>query len=417
MALALLVASLSTGVSGEESVPTSETESHFSHNLQSPFQCPGAPFIVPSDNYVSANYHYCRGDECNSGPPYYNHQGIDLKLYENGQPNTTPGVVPVYAAYEGTVILMDPPEGCNVSVSLDIRHENVGGQSVVYTYYTHMANAACTESYIEVTNGKWVEQGQLIGYQGNYGASSVHLHFSVNYPGLNEYYNNQDPSPFLWLNVNGDKGASPGYITSDRCTKCCGQCCCKTSSASSFDLCASVLSSTAFSSPTATFAPSVAPDPTSTPLPTLLPTITTLPTIEPFTAWKQAVVQVNTTPPSSAHYKLARSVFGTSGGRRTSTQYVMQGTSGQTTGVERRESSHYVLQSGYWGIQSLACNLPADLDGDGEVTVADILQVANLWRCRSGDECYDEYFDMDKDGDIDIVDIMLVVVHWGETCG
>ena len=44
------------------------------------------------------------------------------------------------------------------------------------------------------------------------------------------------------------------------------------------------------------------------------------------------------------------------------------------------------------------------------------MQVASLWRCRSGDDCYDDYFDMDKDGDIDIVDIMLVVAHWGETC-
>lgn len=57
-----------------------------------------------------------------------------------------------------------------------------------------------------------------------------------------------------------------------------------------------------------------------------------------------------------------------------------------------------------------------DSDGDCEVTVADIMEVANRWRCRSGDDCYDERYDIDKDGDIDIVDIIKVAAHWGETC-
>jgi protoporphyrinogen oxidase len=50
------------------------------------------------------------------------------------------------------------------------------------------------------------------------------------------------------------------------------------------------------------------------------------------------------------------------------------------------------------------------------VGVEDIMLVANRWRCRSGDGCYDEHYDLDHDGDIDIVDIMKVAVHWGETC-
>ena len=51
------------------------------------------------------------------------------------------------------------------------------------------------------------------------------------------------------------------------------------------------------------------------------------------------------------------------------------------------------------------------------MNVADVMQVANRWRCRTGDGCYDDDYDLDKDGDIDVVDIMLVVVHWGESCG
>jgi hypothetical protein len=50
------------------------------------------------------------------------------------------------------------------------------------------------------------------------------------------------------------------------------------------------------------------------------------------------------------------------------------------------------------------------------VDVADIMLVANCWRCRLGDGCYNEDYDLDRDDDIDIVDIMLVVKHWGERC-
>jgi RHS repeat-associated protein len=60
--------------------------------------------------------------------------------------------------------------------------------------------------------------------------------------------------------------------------------------------------------------------------------------------------------------------------------------------------------------------LPQDLDGNGEINVVDIMQVASRWRCRHGDDCYDAVYDLDDDGDIDIVDIMKVAAAWGETC-
>jgi hypothetical protein len=62
------------------------------------------------------------------------------------------------------------------------------------------------------------------------------------------------------------------------------------------------------------------------------------------------------------------------------------------------------------------CYLPADLDDNGRVDVADIQLVASRWRCKCGDVCYEPRYNFDGDCDIDIVDIMLVVVHWGETC-
>jgi hypothetical protein len=57
-----------------------------------------------------------------------------------------------------------------------------------------------------------------------------------------------------------------------------------------------------------------------------------------------------------------------------------------------------------------------DFDGDGRIEVDDVMQVANRWRCKCGDSCYNSLYDIDGDCDIDIVDIMLVVKHWGETC-
>jgi len=62
------------------------------------------------------------------------------------------------------------------------------------------------------------------------------------------------------------------------------------------------------------------------------------------------------------------------------------------------------------------CYLPGDLDCDGDVDIDDVMIVANRWRCRCGDGCYDSRYDIDRDCDIDVVDIMKVVVHWGKTC-
>jgi len=66
---------------------------------------------------------------------------------------------------------------------------------------------------------------------------------------------------------------------------------------------------------------------------------------------------------------------------------------------------------------STSCVLLGDLDSDGDVDVADIMQVASRWRCKCPDTCYDSRYDIDGDCDIDIVDIMKVAAHWGDTCG
>lgn len=58
-----------------------------------------------------------------------------------------------------------------------------------------------------------------------------------------------------------------------------------------------------------------------------------------------------------------------------------------------------------------------DLDGDGDVDVQDIQQVASRWRMTDEDPDWDPRYDLNGDGIITIVDIMKVAAHWGETCG
>lgn len=54
-----------------------------------------------------------------------------------------------------------------------------------------------------------------------------------------------------------------------------------------------------------------------------------------------------------------------------------------------------------------------DFDGDGDVDVVDIMQVASRWNTKAGDPNYDATYDLDSDSDIDIVDIMRVAAQWG----
>jgi len=80
------------------------------------------------------------------------------------------------------------------------------------------------------------------------------------------------------------------------------------------------------------------------------------------------------------------------------------------------------VQTGTWHegtdveLNLTVCSLFGDLDCNCIVDVADIQQVANRWRCKCGDSCYNPLYDVDGDCDIDIVDIMLVAGRWGERC-
>jgi len=117
---------------------------------------------------------------------------------------------------------------------------------------------------------------------------------------------------------------------------------------------------------------------------------------------------------TSTNYDQSWRVLSGAGAPANSANFAVDGSLSQLA-IGIAEGSNYSVESGYW-YGPVTCIIAGDLNCNCEVNVADIMLVANLWRCRSGDECYNDYCDIDEDGDIDIVDIMLVVKHWGETC-
>jgi len=64
----------------------------------------------------------------------------------------------------------------------------------------------------------------------------------------------------------------------------------------------------------------------------------------------------------------------------------------------------------------MSCVLFGDFNGDEQVDLNDIQAVASRWRMVYTDPAWNPRYDLNGDGIITVVDIMLVVAHWGETC-
>ena len=108
------------------------------------------------------------------------HHGLDLGWNSNhGGANQ-----PIYAAEDGTVIIVKDNDKSNVSWGnyVKIDHGNK-----VYTLYAHLKQGA------QVKKGQKVKKGDLIGYMGNTGHSNGnHLHFEV-YEGSADTTHRVDP--------------------------------------------------------------------------------------------------------------------------------------------------------------------------------------------------------------------------------
>jgi hypothetical protein len=166
--------------------------------------CKNAPFLLPSDGLIGLLWQ----DPAAPYSLFHRHSGLDI--FGDGKA----GTVPVYAAYEG--YLYRQPGWVSTVI---IKHDDpLQPGRTIWTYYTHMASRDGTTSFISSnfppgTDGRWVDQGTQLGYQGEYNGSGVpiglHVHFSIVQSEANGTYKNEaqtgntlDPSPYLGMPLN-----------------------------------------------------------------------------------------------------------------------------------------------------------------------------------------------------------------------
>ena len=93
-----------------------------------------------------------------------------------------------------------------------------------------------------------------------------------------------------------------------------------------------------------------------------------------------------------------------------------------TTGYRDLMDTYVLFGDPFMRLNLPACDA-ADFDKDRQITVADIMQVANHWDTEWGDwdtvwgdGGFDRKYDLDDDGDTDIVDVMRVAALWDAVC-
>ncbi len=167
--------------------------------------CRDAPFMMPSTGMIG----FIWGDSFRVG---HHHTGIDIFS------GTIAGKTPVYAAYDGYLTRM---VDWRSSLIIRIPSDPLNPGQQIWTYYTHLADPSgisfISDAFPPGTDNMFVEQGTLLGYQGNYSGTSgnptgVHLHFSIvkddgNGGFLNELEisNTLDPSPYFGLDLNANE--------------------------------------------------------------------------------------------------------------------------------------------------------------------------------------------------------------------
>lgn len=145
-------------------------------------------------NYVSITQEFKQGK----------HHGLDLGWSSKHGGSEQP----IYAAEDGTVIIVRDNDKSNVSWGnyVKIDHGNK-----IYTLYAHLREGAV------VKKGQKVKKGDLIGYMGNTGHSfGNHLHFEI-YEGSANTTHRVDPQPRTYVYEGqivseGSKGAVLYYV-------------------------------------------------------------------------------------------------------------------------------------------------------------------------------------------------------------
>ncbi len=161
------------------------------------------PFTFPTDGFIG----YLWDDYFRPG---HRHQGIDIFTSESS------GETPVYAAYDGYLTRL--PEWKS-SLIIRVPRDPLHPQNQIWLYYTHLAdldgNSYIVADFPAGISDIFVEEGTLLGYQGNFSGTigkpvGIHLHFSlVMDDGQNSFLNELDirntldPSPYFDLPLNG----------------------------------------------------------------------------------------------------------------------------------------------------------------------------------------------------------------------
>ncbi|MFW5690931.1 MAG: hypothetical protein ACOCXZ_00405 [Chloroflexota bacterium] len=168
--------------------------------------CPGAPFLLPSSGFVGLLY----ADPARPYNGLNRHTGIDI--FGDGPP----GEVAIVAAYDGYLTRL--PDWLSTVI---IRHDDpLQPGRTIWTYYTHMASRDGSESYVSSafppgTEEVFVEQGTLLGFQGEYNGSGprigLHVHMSIVESDASGWFKNEarlgntlDPSPYFGLPLHID---------------------------------------------------------------------------------------------------------------------------------------------------------------------------------------------------------------------
>ena len=161
------------------------------------------PFLFPTEGYIGFLWD-------DSFRPGHHHQGIDIFS------KSSSGETPVYAASDGYLTRLSDWKS---SLIIRIPHDPLQPDRQIWIYYTHLAdsdgNSYIIPDFPPGTANYFIEEGTLIGYQGNYSGSignpvGVHLHFSIVLDDgsgsfLNELsiQNTLDPSSYFDLPLNG----------------------------------------------------------------------------------------------------------------------------------------------------------------------------------------------------------------------
>ncbi|MEL7625317.1 MAG: M23 family metallopeptidase [Anaerolineaceae bacterium] len=177
-------------------------EKHKDWKLEALTRCGEAPFVLPTHGFIGYLYD-------DSFTPLKIHTGLDI-FGGKGV-----GQTPVYAPYDG---FLTRESDWKSSLILRIPEDPLNPGQQIWVYMTHLAdqdgNSLIDKVYPAGTLDFPVQQGDLLGYQGNFSGNpgfptGIHLHVSiVKDDGKGKYLNELrientlDPSPYFGFALN-----------------------------------------------------------------------------------------------------------------------------------------------------------------------------------------------------------------------